>query len=339
MNPPNNIESSPLVSVVIPVKNGAQYLDACLRSITRSRYRNVELIVVNDHSEDESVRIAEQYKCTILQAGDETGANHARNLGARAANGDILVFVDADIVLERDAIMTIVELLEEDGHDAVVGLYTTKHRHESFVSQYKNLWVRYSYLKSPPAIDWMFGAISGIKRRAFGALGGFDANLMSVHGNDDIEFGKRLALNKLNIILSMDVEVEHLKNYSLSSFIKNEFYRSIGFAELATRLGETVGSFSRGFANVYPTFILSVLLAPILLVVALGTAANYVSSMPLLIVAGIYVLLNIRFLNYLEQVRGLFAMIAMVPILFLDHLVCFVGSVIGVVRGFTRKRR
>lgn len=339
MNSPNNIESSPLVSVVIPVKNGAQYLDACLRSITRSRYPHVELIVVNDHSEDASVQIAEQYKCIILHAAGETGANHARNLGAQAAHGDILIFVDADIILERDAIMAIVELLQEDGHDAVVGLYTTKHRHESFVSQYKNLWVRYSYLKSPPAIDWMFGAISGIKRKAFEALGGFDANLMSIHGNDDIEFGKRLALNKLNIVLSMDVEVEHLKNYSLSSFIKNEFYRSIGFAELATRLGETVGSFSRGFANVYPTFILSVLLAPILLVVALGTAANYVSSTPLLIVAGIYVLLNIRFLNYLEQVRGLFAMIAMVPILLLDHLVCFVGSVIGVVRGFTRKRR
>ncbi|MBI3579252.1 MAG: glycosyltransferase, partial [Ignavibacteriales bacterium] len=323
----------------VPVKNGAQYLDACLRSITRSRYRNIELIVVNDHSEDASVQIAEHNKCTILHTSNETGANHARNLGAQAANGDILVFVDADIVLERDAIITIVELLQEVGHDAVVGLYTTKHRHESFVSQYKNLWVRYSYLKSSPAIDWVFGAISGIKRRAFEALGGFDAKLMSVHGNDDIEFGKRLALNKLNIVLSMDVEVEHLKSYSLPSFIKNEFYRSIGFAELATRLGETVGSFSKGFANVYPTFILSVLLAPILLVIAISAAVNYVSYTPLLVVAGIYVLFNIRFLNYLEQVRGLFAMIAMVPILLLDHLVCFVGSVVGVFRGLTLKRR
>lgn len=335
----NFAEPHPLVSVVIPVKNGAPYLDACLRSIVRSTYRAVEILVVDDHSEDASVQIAEQYKCTVLQASAGTGANHARNLGARTAKGSILIFVDADIVLERDAITTIVELLQENGHDAVVGLYTTKHRHESFVSQYKNLWVRYSYLKSPPAIDWMFGAISGIKRKAFEELGGFDTKLMSAHGNDDIEFGKRLALHKLNIVLSMDVEAEHLKNYSLASFIKNEFYRSLGFAELATRLGETVSSFSRGFANVYPTFILSVLLTPILIAVALGTVAGNIGYTPLVIVGGLYFLLNVRFLNYLEQVRGLFAMIAMVPILLLDHLVCFVGSVFGVLRGLILKQR
>jgi hypothetical protein len=159
-----------------------------------------------------------------------------------------------------------------------------------------------------------------------------------MHGSDDLEFGKRLTFHNLRIHLSLDVEVEHLKHYTPSSFIKNEFFRSLGFAELATALGEFPRSLVHGFANAYPAFILSTVVAFILLLVGVGWLGSWLSREIFLSVAGLYVLLNIRFLNYLEQVRGLFAMVAMLPILFLDHLVCLVGSVVGVVRGKLRSR-
>lgn len=325
--------NGPLVSVVVPVKNGASTLDACLRAVARSYYRNVEILVVDDHSSDGTAGIARRHGCRLLTATDGHGANSARNLGAREATGQILVFMDADIIIGRETILAVVETLAEESVDAVVGIYTAKHRHESLVSQYKNLWVRYSYIKSPPAIDWLFGSISGIKKSSFERLGGFDVALLAHRGHDDIELGKRFAQARLNIVLNMDIEVEHLKHYTLGSFVRNEFHRSAGFAELAMRFGETTGSLWRGFVNVYPTFVLSTILAIFLLAIIAGRIAGMVSTEAAGAALVFYLLVNIRFLNYLEQVRGLFAMGVMIPFLFIDHLVCFVGGLAGTVRG------
>ena len=334
-----NIATSyqPFVSIVIPVKNGAGVLDACLRAIRRSYYRNFEVIVVDDHSTDDTVAIAKQHGCSVHEATEGAGANNARNFGARQAKGDVLVFIDSDIVVGRETILGIVETLEDDRLDAVVGIYTAKHRHESFVSQYKNLWVRYSYIKSTPAIDWLFGAISGIKRPSFERMGGFNVALMAHHGHDDIELGKRFAQENLAIVLNMDIEVEHLKRYTVWSFIRNEFHRSLGFAELAMRFGETTKSVRTGFVNVYPSFILSTALSMPLLLVGIAAAAGWAPLWLAGAGVSVYFLLNIRFLNYLEQVRGLFAMLVMVPFLFIDHVVCTLGSVAGILKALTRR--
>lgn len=329
-------QKSPFLSIIIPVKNGSHTLDHCLRSVKRSSYRNFEVIVVNDHSTDNTVQIARSYNCTILEAVDGEGANYARNIGASNAKGEILLFLDSDIVVRRDTILEIVETLEEEKVDAVVGIYSAKHRHETFVSQYKNLWVRYSYLKSSPAIDWLFGSISGIKRKAFERIGGFNVELLARHGHDDIELGKRFAQSKLNIVLNIDAEVEHLKNYTIRSFIRNEFDRSSGFANLALRLGELKHSITKGFVNVYTAFIYSTFLSVIILTMLICTIIFICSPWYLAAAVGLYFLINIRFLNYLEQVRGLFAMIVMIPILFLDHLVCFVGSCVGIIKGILK---
>ncbi len=330
---------NPLVSVVIPVRNGEQTLDSCLRSIRKSYYKNIEVVVVDDHSTDATAEIARRHNCTLLDAGDGTGANSARNKGARAATGGLLIFVDADIMVTRETILGIVETLEEQSVDAVVGIYTAKHRHESFVSQYKNLWVRYSYMKSLPAIDWLFGAISGIKREAFERIGGFNVSLVNQQGTEDIELGKRFSQAKMNVVLDMDIEVEHLKHYTLGSFIKNEFTRSMGFAELAVQLGETTRSVGKGFANVYPSFVISTFFSIAVLAVLVVDFLYGLSPWYSAGVAGIYLVLNIRFLNYLEQVRGLFAMFVMIPFLFIDHVVCFAGSVAGVFKGVFSKKK
>jgi tellurite resistance protein TehA-like permease len=88
----------------------------------------------------------------------------------------------------------------------------------------------------------------------------------------------------------------------------------------------------RGFVNVYPSFILSTLLTVVGIVLLAGFAMGVVSPWWLAASAGLYFMMNVRFLNYLEQVRGVFAMLVMVPILFLDQVVCLLGSVAGFVR-------
>jgi len=127
----------------------------------------------------------------------------------------------------------------------------------------------------------------------------------------------------------MEIEVEHLKRYTLGSFLVNEFHRSAGFSELAARYGETLRAFGKGFVNVYPAFVASTIISFVVLLALIGAASGFLPVWAAVSAAGVYLAINIRFLNYLEQVRGLFAMVAMIPFLFIDHLVCLCGSVVG----------
>jgi len=156
-------------------------------------------------------------------------------------------------------------------------------------------------------------------------------------GNDDIELGKRFAKLGYYIFLDTKVEVFHLKKYNFMSLFKNEFYRSFGFAKLATALRETTASFGKGFVNVYPSFIVgtifSFILIPLLLSILFIKIPLWIFILGILV----YLVINIRFLNFFEQVRGFFAMIVVVPILYLDQLTCLVGGCLGILNGIWRR--
>src|SRR5712691_8291516 len=86
-----------LVSVVIPTRNAARTLDACLRSVRSQTYGRVELVVVDNHSSDRTPEIARQYADVFETYGPERSAQ--RNYGARISSGDYVMFIDADMTL------------------------------------------------------------------------------------------------------------------------------------------------------------------------------------------------------------------------------------------------
>jgi glycosyltransferase involved in cell wall biosynthesis len=330
---------SPFLSIIIPVYNSINTLGRCLNSIKDSDYSNFEVIIVNDASTDNSIDAAREYECKIIDLKENHGSNYARNRGANSAEGELLVFIDSDVILKENALTNIVRSMRNKKIGAIVGIYGWEYRNENFISQYKNLWIRYSYIKSPPQIDWIFGAISCVRKEIFTKLEGFDYKLIARDGNDDIELGKRFSNLGYNIYLNPKVEVFHLKKFTFSSLLKNEFYRSMGFANLASSLGETATSLSKGFVNVYPSFIIgsiySMLFALSPLILLFMEYPWWIFVIGLLI----FIIINIRFLNFFEQVRGFFAMIVVIPILFSDQLTCFVGSVLGSINGILKRLR
>ncbi|HDZ62790.1 MAG TPA: glycosyltransferase family 2 protein, partial [Nitrospirae bacterium] len=84
------------ISVVIANYNKASTIGKCLEAALCSRYRNFEVIVVDDMSDDGSVDIIKQYPCKLIRLNEHSGASKARNVGASHSSGDIIFFTDAD---------------------------------------------------------------------------------------------------------------------------------------------------------------------------------------------------------------------------------------------------
>lgn len=92
--------NEPLISVIVPVYNGQDYLENCIRSIENQTYGNIEVVIVNDGSTDETGAVCGRIKrdydnVQVLTLGDE-GVSAARNAGIDAAKGELITFVDAD---------------------------------------------------------------------------------------------------------------------------------------------------------------------------------------------------------------------------------------------------
>lgn len=318
------------ISVVIPAFNAAKTLGKCLDAFSSSTKKPKEIIVVNDNSNDNTLEIANRYVTTILNNNGENGANICRNIGANAATGDIVLFIDSDVQIHPDTIEKIHLEFSNSSATAVVGCYSAFPEQKGIMTRYKNLWIRFSYLQSQKKIDWIFGAVSAIKTDVFKSMGGFNTNLQAKNGVDDLEFGKRLIAGGYKIILNKEVEVDHLKEFTFKSFVKNEFMRSLWFITLAGEFNQVSKSLKSGFVNIYPSFILSTLLSwPTFLLIIMSMFFPDYFIIPLILLVILF-LLNYKFLKYFTKVFGVINGLVSFLVLFLDYLVCTLGSLLGV---------
>ena len=93
-------EEKPLISVIVPVYNGQDYLENCIISIENQTYDNLEIIIINDGSTDRTgaicVKLKEKYDNIRVVTLEDEGVSAARNAGIDMARGGFLTFVDAD---------------------------------------------------------------------------------------------------------------------------------------------------------------------------------------------------------------------------------------------------
>ncbi len=121
-DPPADPLSKPLVSIVVPCFNAEQTLRSTLESALDQTYGNLEIIVVDDGSQDGTCRILESFGDRIRwHTGPNQGAGHARNLGTSMARGAFLLYLDADDLLEPEAVRSRLEALERTGADVAYG--------------------------------------------------------------------------------------------------------------------------------------------------------------------------------------------------------------------------
>ena len=112
------------VSVIMPIYNSAKFLDRSIGSILQQTYTNIELILINDGSIDESGRICEEYSKKdsriIYKSQNNHGQGYSRSLGVKIATGDYIAFVDSDDYCDTNMYEIMVDAIEKDNADLCV---------------------------------------------------------------------------------------------------------------------------------------------------------------------------------------------------------------------------
>ncbi|MGP8125611.1 MAG: glycosyltransferase [Nitrososphaerales archaeon] len=172
---PENGSGHPLVSVVVPTKNSAETIETCLESLRRQSYKSLEIIVVDNHSRDWTVQVAEKCGAKVYSKGPERSAQV--NFGARVAGGKYVYRVDADFVVQPDVIKEAVESCENQGCDAVEVHNTS----DATVS----LWAQVRKLERDNYVGEELNVAARFWRRdAFLSVGGFDERLVAAEDYD-----------------------------------------------------------------------------------------------------------------------------------------------------------
>ena len=116
-----------LISIIIPIYNNEEFIPRCLDSVINQTYKQIEIVIINDGSTDESLNIINKYKkidtrIKVIDKKNE-GVSVARNIGIDNSTGEYITFVDADDWLELDAIEKLYKEINEKKVDIVRGNY------------------------------------------------------------------------------------------------------------------------------------------------------------------------------------------------------------------------
>ena len=180
------------ISVIIPVRNGRAYFRRCLSAIVGAnaptrrnhrggRWRHGWLLANRRGTGRQS-----------LEASQAGGPARARNLGAAAAQGDILLFIDADVAIPPGILGEIEKIFrDEPGLAAVFGSYDSEPYETNFLSQYKNLFHHYVHQLGREEASTFWGACGAIRRNVFEEVGRFDERYCQP-SIEDIDLGYRL---------------------------------------------------------------------------------------------------------------------------------------------------
>jgi GT2 family glycosyltransferase len=222
-----------LISIIVPVYNNPRDLRECLSALIGSSCSGSEIIVVDDGSTDNTSSVAARMGVAVLRLAKNSGPSAARNFGVRHARGDILFFVDADVVVMPGAVSRVVKMLDEHPDvDAVFGSYDVRPRVKGVISQYRNLLHHFVHQKGNPDASTFWAGCGAIRRSAFEEIGGFDEKRFP-RCIEDIELGYRLRRAGHRIFLDKGLHGTHLKKWTLRSMIRTDiFCRAVPWTRL-----------------------------------------------------------------------------------------------------------
>jgi hypothetical protein len=191
------------LSVIIPATDGPTTLQRAVRAVEQAEAPPEQVIVVD--------------RPPHLLSGA------ARNLGAKQADGDVLVFVDADVEVHPDVFVRIRAAFDEDaGLTAVFGAYDDEPGGASLVSDFRNLLHHHVHHEGAGLATTFWTGLGAVRRDAFVSIGGFDEEVAWL---EDVELGMRLHQSGGVIVLDPSIQGKHLKRWPLASMVETDLFR------------------------------------------------------------------------------------------------------------------
>lgn len=227
-----------LVSVIVPTKNSATFLAACLESIKRQTYGAIELIIVDNHSTDHTQEIARRYSTKVYEWGPERSAQV--NFGVRQATGEYVYKVDSDFVLAPTVVEECVREVV-NGKDAVV-VHNSPDVRVSWIARVRKFEVdMYKY-------DITHSSARFLTKRVFLSIGGFDETITA---GEDYDFQNRLNAGRYKTGF-VSAEALHLgEPTSLREHMWKYFVYGMDFVAYADRNPAASGAQLGFFRKVY----------------------------------------------------------------------------------------
>ncbi|RJQ13804.1 MAG: glycosyltransferase [Nitrospiraceae bacterium] len=198
-----------MISIVIPTYNAARFMPDLLDSIFRNKVDDMEVIIVDDCSKDDTVRIAKDYPVRVIELARNGGPAKARNIGVEAARGDIIFFLDSDVIVLDGTVKEVKDYFDKDpSANCVIGICATEPLNKGFVPAYMAMF-EYVHLivRQYDRVSVFAPRCGAIKKDLFIRVGGYNEGYRGADV-EDFELARRI--NKVDcIILDPKILVRH----------------------------------------------------------------------------------------------------------------------------------
>lgn len=233
-------------SVIIPAYNAQRIIQKLLDSIACQSFKAFETIIVDDGSTDDTPLIAGKYHCTVIRSSKNRGPAFCRNLGARHAKGDILVFTDSDCVPHERWMENIRNAFDTGKTDAVMGrvmLEPSDYMGDSISALgfpaggsigFEKVWRvdPHGYTQSLSTCN------CAVKKSVFTRMGGFDETFPYAGGEDSF-LAYQMCARGYKIKFCPNFVIYHQARNTLRGFLTWQFKRGISSYIFSTKVGST----------------------------------------------------------------------------------------------------
>ncbi|MEC8253770.1 MAG: glycosyltransferase [Planctomycetota bacterium] len=205
------------VSAVVPVLDGKHQLERSLPPLLAAKDAGqlLEVLVADDGSADGSGDYARALGATVVTTDRRaSGPSLARNVAAAQARGDVLLFVDADVVVDDDAVRRVRATFDDPAVGSVYGSYDDAPDHRGYASLYMNLRHHFGHRGRRDDVDTFWAGLGAIRRDVFDEVGGYDVDAFPYPSVEDIDLGRRLRAAGAKIRRDPEIRGKHLKRWT-----------------------------------------------------------------------------------------------------------------------------
>ncbi|MBI5675306.1 MAG: glycosyltransferase family 2 protein [Nitrospirae bacterium] len=220
-----------MISIVIPTYNASRFIPDLLSSIFKQAVEDMEVIIVDDRSTDNTVELVKKHPVRLIEMEKNGGPAKARNKGVREAKGDIIFFLDSDVVVLDGTVRAVEEYFQNNpSAKCVIGICDTKSLNKGFVPHYMAMFEYIHLIGTPGNTVSVFAPRCGaVKRDFFLEIGGYNE---SYKGADVEDFELARRVNRTDpIILNEKMLVRH-QFANFKQAVRNYFKRTVMWVHL-----------------------------------------------------------------------------------------------------------